>query len=67
MKEQVDNAVLFKEEAFKKLKDEVPKYKLITPSILSDRLRINGSLARKAIQLLEKDGLIRRVSHHHAQ
>merc|ERR1712199_47908 len=25
---------------------EVPKMKMITPSILSDRLRINGSLAR---------------------
>lgn len=31
---------------------EVPKYKMITVSILSDRLRINCSLARKALGIL---------------
>lgn len=30
-------------------------------------LQINGSLARAAIQLLEDEGLIRRVSRHSAQ
>merc|ERR1711865_1232745 len=41
---------------------EVPNYKMITPSILSDRLRINGSLARKAIATMMAKGLIRAVS-----
>ncbi|KAG9449698.1 hypothetical protein H6P81_009663 [Aristolochia fimbriata] len=50
-KEKVNNMVLFDEATYDKLLSEVPKYKLITPSILSDRLRINGSLARRAIRV----------------
>lgn len=46
---------------------EVPTYKLISQSILIDRMKINGSLARRAIAYLEKEGLIKRVVHHHAQ
>lgn len=46
---------------------EVPTYKLITPSVLVDRLRINGSLARKAIADLASQGLIRLVSAHSSQ
>mgnify|MGYP000140798500 len=32
--------VLFDQATYDKLLSEVPKYKLITPSILSDRLRV---------------------------
>lgn len=46
---------------------EVPTYKLISQSVLIDRMKINGSLARRAIAFLEKEGLIKRVVHHHAQ
>ena len=51
---------------YDKLLQEVPKYKMITPSILSDRLRINGSLARAAIRHLVDEGAIRPIveSHH---
>ncbi|KAB2615092.1 40S ribosomal protein S25-like [Pyrus ussuriensis x Pyrus communis] len=38
-KEKVNNMVLFDQGTYDKLLSEVPKYKLITPSILSDRLR----------------------------
>ncbi|KAL5712490.1 40S ribosomal protein S25 [Ranunculus cassubicifolius] len=38
-KEKVNNMVLFDQASYDKLHSEVPKYKLITPSILSDRLR----------------------------
>ncbi|KAH7426501.1 hypothetical protein KP509_10G003600 [Ceratopteris richardii] len=56
--------VLFDQATYDKLLSEVPKYKLITPSVLSDRLRINGSLARKAIRDLMARGTIRLVSAH---
>jgi small subunit ribosomal protein S25e len=46
---------------------EVPTYKLVSPSVLVDRLRINGSLARFAIRELTKQGLITPVSTHGAQ
>ncbi|RDX95332.1 40S ribosomal protein S25-3, partial [Mucuna pruriens] len=55
-KEKVNNQVLFDQATYDKLLSEAPKYKLITPSILSDRLRINGSLARKAIRELMARG-----------
>lgn len=67
MKEKVNNAVLFDKGAYDKLLAEVPKYKMITPSILSDRLRINGSLARAAIRELATKGLIRPLVKHHTQ
>ncbi|KAB0365936.1 hypothetical protein FD754_010092, partial [Muntiacus muntjak] len=35
-----------------KLCKEVPSYKLITPAVVSERLKIRGSLARAALQEL---------------
>lgn len=55
----MDALVLFDEATYEKLKSEVPKYKMITPSILADRLRINGSLARAAIRELADEVLYR--------
>jgi ribosomal protein S25 len=42
-KEKVNNMVLFDQATYDKLLVEVPKYKLITPSVLSDRLRVSSS------------------------
>ena len=39
-KEKVNNAVLFDQATYDKLLSEVPKYKQITPSVLSERLRV---------------------------
>lgn len=39
-KEKVNNMVLFDKGTYDKLLSEAPKYKLITPSVLSDRLRV---------------------------
>ncbi len=49
---------------YEKLMKEVPSYKLITPAIISDRLRVRGSLARRAINELASKGLIKAVSKH---
>ena len=38
---------------------DVPKQKLITPSIISEKLKVNGSLARKACRELVSKNLIR--------
>ncbi|KAF7823219.1 40S ribosomal protein S25-4-like [Senna tora] len=66
-KEKVNNMVLFDQATYDKLLAEAPKYKLITPSILSDRLRINGSLARRAIKELMARGSIRLIAAHASQ
>lgn len=44
-----------------KLYKEVPTYKLITCGVLMDRMKINGSVARKILAELEDKGLIKRV------
>uniref|UniRef100_A0A8C5WFW0 40S ribosomal protein S25 n=1 Tax=Leptobrachium leishanense TaxID=445787 RepID=A0A8C5WFW0_9ANUR len=46
---------------------EVPNYKLITPNVVSERLKIRISLARVALQELLNKGLIKLVSKHRAQ
>merc|ERR1711862_255864 len=68
MKEKLMNLVLFDKATYDKLLKEIPKAKLITPSIVSERLKVNGARARAAIKhLLEKD-LIQVVGEkHHAQ
>ncbi|KAH7547741.1 hypothetical protein JRO89_XS14G0009400 [Xanthoceras sorbifolium] len=66
-KEKVNNMVLFDQGTYDKLLTEAPKFKLVTPSILSDRLRISGSLARKAIKDLMARGSIRMISAHSSQ
>merc|ERR1712190_560509 len=50
-----------------KLNNLVPFDKLITPSIVSERMKVRGSLARKALQELQTKGLIRQVVKHRSQ
>jgi small subunit ribosomal protein S25e len=63
----LNNLVLFDKATYDKLYKEVPSYKLITPAVVSERLKIRGSLARAALKELQTKGLIRLVEKHHAQ
>jgi len=67
VRDKLNNLVLFDKPTLEKLMKEVPSYKLITPSVVSERLKIRGSLARFALKELESQGLIKRVVTHHAQ
>ena len=40
----------------------MPKYKVITTAVISDRLKITGSLAREALRVLTAEGLIKPVN-----
>ena len=59
MKEKLANLVLFDKPTYDKMLVDVPKLKLITPSIISEKLKVNGSLARKAVKELVSQNLIR--------
>ena len=48
-----------------KLYKDVQSYRLITVATLVDRLKINGSLARQALDDLEEKGQIKKVVGHH--
>ncbi len=47
-----------------KLYKDVQSYRLITVAVLVDRLKINGSVARRALAELEEKGLIKKVVAH---
>merc|ERR1712034_285317 len=67
VRDKLNNLFLFDKATYDKLYKEVPSYKLITPSVVSERLKVRGSLARFALQELEQKGLIRLIAKHHAQ
>merc|ERR1712212_1273297 len=67
VRDKLNNLVLFDEQTYEKLLKEVPSYKLITPSVVSERTKISGSLARRALDDMQQKGLIRQVVKHHAQ
>merc|ERR1712083_405069 len=66
-RDKLNNLVLFDKNTYDKLYKEVPSYKLITPSIVSERLKVRGSLARKALDEMAGKGLIKQVSAHRSQ
>merc|ERR1712157_572637 len=57
----------FDKNTYDKLCKEVPTYKLITPSIVSERLKVRGSLAKRGLEEMEGKGLINKVSAHRSQ
>ncbi|CAE8601724.1 unnamed protein product [Polarella glacialis] len=61
VKEKLANLVMFDKATYDKMLKEIPKAKLITPSVVSERLKVNGSVARVAIRHLEEKGLIQSV------
>ncbi|KAF3847977.1 hypothetical protein F7725_021005 [Dissostichus mawsoni] len=67
VRDKLNNLVLFDKATYEKLYKEVPNYKLITPAVVSERLKIRGSLARNALQELLFKGMIKLVSKHRAQ
>lgn len=46
---------------------EVPTWKLVSVSIIVERLKVNGSLARQLVSHLEKQSLIKRITRHSSQ
>ncbi|GAA5833201.1 hypothetical protein JCM9279_001452 [Rhodotorula babjevae] len=67
VKDKAQNAVICDKPTFDRIMKEVPTFKMISQSVLIERMKINGSLARVAIAHLQKEGLIKPVIHHRAQ
>ncbi|KAI9218783.1 ribosomal protein S25, partial [Blastocladiella britannica] len=65
--DKANNTVTLDQATYDKLFKEVPTYRLITPSVLVDRMRINGALARLALKDLAAKGEIKLVSAHGSQ
>merc|ERR1712029_94000 len=67
VRDKLNNLILFDKATYDKLYKEVPSYKLITPSVVSERLKVRGSLAKQALRELCGKGLIRLISAHSSQ
>merc|ERR1712168_1039990 len=67
VRDKLNNMVLFDKATYDKLLKEVPKYTLITPSVVSERLKVRVSLARAALLQLKADGAIKEIVSHNAQ
>merc|ERR1712167_384435 len=67
VREKLNNLVVFDQATYDRMLSEVKNFKLVTPSAISERLKVNGSLARRSIQELLKAGTIRVVDKHSNQ
>ena len=67
VKDKAQHAVVLDKATYDRIFKEVPTFRFISQSILIERLKVNGSLARVAIRHLEKEGLIKRIVHHSGQ
>lgn len=56
VRDKLNNLILFDKATYDKLYKEVPSYKLITPSVVSERLKVRGSLAKQALRELDSKG-----------
>ncbi|CAI7597502.1 unnamed protein product [Penicillium viridicatum] len=64
VKDKAQHAVVLDKATNDKLQKDVQSYRLITVATLVDRLKINGSLARQALNDLEANGQIKKVVGH---
>merc|ERR1712177_149910 len=67
VRDKLQNAALFDKTTWDKFKKDVPGYKVITPSICSERMKIRASLAKFGLRKLHEEGLITCVAKHSAQ
>merc|ERR1711970_1628055 len=52
VREKLNNMVVFDQNTYDRMMKGAATFKLVTPSAISERLKINGSLARRAIKEL---------------
>ena len=65
VREKLANLVIFDKATHARLFKEIPKMKVITPAAVSERLKVNGSLARQGLKELVALGKIKCVSYNH--
>ncbi|EGG14144.1 40S ribosomal protein S25 [Cavenderia fasciculata] len=64
-KEKLANLVLLDKETFNKVNKELPGQKVITIANVSDKYKVNGSLARRIIRDFAAKGQIKKVIYSH--
>ncbi|KAM9887364.1 hypothetical protein OXX79_013699, partial [Metschnikowia pulcherrima] len=67
VKDKAQHVVILDQDKYDRIMKEVPGFKFVSVSVLVDRLKIGGSLARIALRQLESDGVIKPVVKHSKQ
>ncbi|ESW98152.1 40S ribosomal protein S25-A [Ogataea parapolymorpha DL-1] len=67
VKDKAQHVVVLDQEKYDRIMKEVPTYRFVSVSILVDRLKVGGSVARVALKQLEEDGVIKPVLKHSKQ
>ncbi|CAR25375.1 40S ribosomal protein S25 [Lachancea thermotolerans] len=66
-KDKAQHAIILDQEKYDRIMKEVPTYRYVSVSVLVDRLKLGGSLARVVLRQLEQDGVIKPISKHSTQ
>lgn len=61
VKDKLNNDVFLDQARYNKLSGEIPKILQITRSVLCEKFKVNGSIARALIKDLSSKGMIKRV------
>lgn len=67
VKDKAQHHITLDQPLYDRIMKEAATYKLVTVSVLVDRLKIGGSLARVALKDLESKGIIKQVIGHSKQ
>jgi len=67
VRDKLQNMVLFDQATYDKLYKEIVSVKLITPSVVSERLKVRASLAKAGLRELHSKGHIKCVVKHGSQ
>jgi len=67
VKDKAQHAVALDKPTYDRIIKEVPTFRFISQSILIERLKVNGSIARQAIRHLAAEGQIKKIVHHNGQ
>lgn len=67
VKDKAQHAIMLDQDKYDRIMKEAPTSRYISVSVLVDRFKLGGSLARVALRHLEAEGLIKPVSKHSTQ
>jgi ribosomal protein S25 len=67
VKDKAQHVITLDQDKYDRILKDVPTYKYVSVSVLVDRLKIGGSLARVALRQLEEDGIITPILKHSKQ
>ena len=67
VKDKLNNAVFLDAKSWENISKTAPKLQALTVSIIADKYKVNGSVARRILTELHSKGLIRQAGDHHSK